>query len=73
MPLSAHCAPSLHLHPCCSLMQVRHLEYFHDHVRCDHLLFDGVVDPVDGILYPDLTRSGLGLTLKRKDAARYAL
>lgn len=73
LPLSAHCAPSLHLHPCCALTQVRHLEYFHDHVRCDHLLFDGVVDPVDGILHPDLTRSGPGLTLKRKDAARYAL
>ncbi|HEX7102550.1 MAG TPA: enolase C-terminal domain-like protein, partial [Nitrolancea sp.] len=73
MPLSAHCAPSLHLHPCCALTQIEHLEYFHDHVRCDHLLFDGVVDPVNGILYPDLTRSGLGLTLKRKDAARYAL
>jgi hypothetical protein len=32
-----------------------------------------VVDPVDGILHPDLSRPGLGLTLKRKDAARYAL
>jgi L-alanine-DL-glutamate epimerase-like enolase superfamily enzyme len=73
MPLSAHCAPSLHLHPCCALTQIKHVEYFHDHVRCDHLLFDGVVEPVDGILHPDLTRTGLGLTLKRKDAARYAL
>ncbi len=73
VPLSAHCAPSLHLHSCCALTQVRHLEYFHDHVRCDHLLFDGVVDPVDGVLHPDLTRPGFGLTLKRKDAARYAL
>jgi L-alanine-DL-glutamate epimerase-like enolase superfamily enzyme len=73
MPLSAHCAPSLHLHPACALTQIEHLEYFHDHVRCDHLLFDGVVDPVDGILHPDLSRPGLGLTLKRKDAARYAL
>ena len=73
MPLSAHCAPSLHLHPCCALTQIEHVEYFHDHVRCDHLLFDGVVDPVEGILRPDLSRPGLGLTLKRKDAARYAL
>jgi L-alanine-DL-glutamate epimerase-like enolase superfamily enzyme len=73
LPLSAHCAPSLHLHPGCAVTQVRHLEYFHDHVRCDHLLFDGVVEPRDGLLYPDLTRSGIGLELKRPDAERYAI
>lgn len=73
MQLSAHCAPSLHLHPCCALTQIAHIEYFHDHVRCDHLLFDGVVEPVDGMLHPDLTLPGHGLVLKRRDAARYAL
>ncbi|HET9016811.1 MAG TPA: enolase C-terminal domain-like protein [Thermomicrobiaceae bacterium] len=73
MPLSAHCAPSLHVQPACALANVRHLEYFHDHVRADHLLFDGVLEPVDGTLRPDLSRPGLGLELKRADAARYAL
>lgn len=73
LPLSAHCAPSLHLHPCCALAEVRHIEYFHDHVRLDHLLFDGVVTPRDGALYPDLSRPGLGLDLKAADAARYAI
>jgi L-alanine-DL-glutamate epimerase-like enolase superfamily enzyme len=67
-PLSAHTAPSLHLHPCCALDTVRHIEYFHDHVRIESLLFDGVVAPVDGALRPDLTRPGLGLELKRADA-----
>ncbi len=38
----------------------------------EHLLFDGVVEPVDGVLRPDLGRPGLGLELKRADAARYA-
>jgi L-alanine-DL-glutamate epimerase-like enolase superfamily enzyme len=31
LPLSAHCAPSLHVHPGCALSNFRHLEYFHDH------------------------------------------
>jgi L-alanine-DL-glutamate epimerase-like enolase superfamily enzyme len=67
-PLSAHTAPALHLHPCCALANVRHIEYFHDHVRIETALFDGVVSPVDGSLRPDLTRAGLGLELKRADA-----
>jgi len=33
VPLSAHTAPSLHVHLCCALPSVRHIEYFHDHVR----------------------------------------
>jgi L-alanine-DL-glutamate epimerase-like enolase superfamily enzyme len=70
-PLSAHTAPSLHLHPCCALSNVRHIEYFHDHVRIESLLFDGVVAPVDGALHPDLTRPGLGLELKRADATDF--
>jgi len=73
MPLSAHCAPALHAHPACALSVVRHLEYFHDHVRADHLLFDGVLEPVDGALRPDLTRPGMGLELKRADAERYTV
>jgi L-alanine-DL-glutamate epimerase-like enolase superfamily enzyme len=72
-PLSAHCAPSLHLHPCCAAHPVRHLEHFHDHVRVERLLFDGTVEPVDGALTPDRSRPGLGLELRRGDAERYRL
>jgi L-alanine-DL-glutamate epimerase-like enolase superfamily enzyme len=72
VPLSAHCAPSLHAHPCCALTPVRHLEYFHDHVRIEHLLFDGAPTPVDGVLHPDLSRPGLGLEFKHADAEPYA-
>ena len=72
LPLSLHCGPAIHLHPATALEQFVHLEYFHDHVRIEHLLFDGVVEPQDGALVPDLDRPGIGLELKRADAERYA-
>src|SRR5581483_3618643 len=68
MPLSLHCGPSMHLHPGTALQQLVHLEYFHDHVRIDQLLFDGVQTPRNGTLAPDLTHSGNGLELKRSEA-----
>ena len=72
LPLSLHCGPSIHLHPATALANFVHLEYFHDHVRIEHTLFDGVVDPVAGALEPDLERPGNGLELKRGEAERYA-
>lgn len=71
IPLSAHTAPSIHAHVCCSAPQVRHLEYFHDHVRIERMLFDGVLEPVGGALVPDRTRPGLGIELKVADAERW--
>ncbi len=73
LQLSAHCGPSIHVHPCCAVVPFRHLEYFHDHVRVERLFFDGVLEPVEGMLRPDLSRPGNGLELKRADAARYAI
>jgi L-alanine-DL-glutamate epimerase-like enolase superfamily enzyme len=73
LPLSLHCGPSIHLHPGLALGQLVHLEYFHDHVRIDHLLFDGVVSPRQGALFPDLSRPGNGLEFKRSEAERYAV
>jgi L-alanine-DL-glutamate epimerase-like enolase superfamily enzyme len=72
VPLSSHTAPALHVHPCCALGRVRHLEHFYDHERIERMLFDGAVEVVDGMLRPDLSRPGLGLELKRNDASRYA-
>jgi L-alanine-DL-glutamate epimerase-like enolase superfamily enzyme len=60
------------LHPGLALGQLVHLEYFHDHVLIEHRLFDGVVQPREGALFPDLERPGLGLELKRSEAERYA-
>ena len=71
--LSAHCAPSLHVPLGCASPRFRHLEYFHDHDRIEHMLFDGAPTPSGGSLRPDLSRPGLGLDLKRRDAARFAL
>ena len=72
LDLSAHCAPSASVAACCAVPNFRHLEYFHDHVRLEPLLFDGVLEPKDGTLEPDRSRSGNGLELKRADAERYA-
>ena len=72
LEISAHCGPAIHLHPCCAVPALRHLEYFHDHVRIEHRLFDGVAEPVDGALHPDLSRPGNGLELRRADAEHYA-
>ena len=72
LQLSAHCSPSLHAHVCCAVVPLRHLEYFHDHVRVEHLLFDGVLEPEAGALRPDFSRPGNGLELKRADAAPYS-
>jgi L-alanine-DL-glutamate epimerase-like enolase superfamily enzyme len=73
IPLSTHCAPSLHVHVACAAKQLRHVEYFHDHARIEHMLFDGAPMPRDGALYPDLSRPGVGLELKREDAKAYEI
>ncbi|HXT80347.1 MAG TPA: enolase C-terminal domain-like protein [Acetobacteraceae bacterium] len=70
--LSAHCAPSLHVHVACAVPRFRHQEYFHDHVRIEQMLFDGAARARDGVIAPDLSRPGLGLEFKQADAARYA-
>lgn len=71
LPLSSHCAPSLHVAACCAAPSVKHLEYFYDHARIEHLLFDGALDPVEGGLRADTTRPGLGLEFRKRDAQRY--
>ncbi len=70
-PFSAHCQPSIHMHAATVPPDLRHIEYFHDHVRVDHLLFDGVVEPEAGALRPADDRPGLGLSLKETDAQPY--
>jgi L-alanine-DL-glutamate epimerase-like enolase superfamily enzyme len=71
LDLSAHCAPAVSAHAFCAAVRLRHLEYFHDHVRVESMLFDGTVDPTGGALRPDRSRPGLGLELKRSDADRF--
>jgi L-alanine-DL-glutamate epimerase-like enolase superfamily enzyme len=71
-PISAHCAPSLHMHIGCAVPKFRHVEYFHDHARIEAMLFDGFIPPEDGGLKPDRSRLGMGLIFKRSDAERFA-
>lgn len=69
--ISAHCAPSMHRHVACGVVGLRHVEWFHDHVRIEQMLFDGAPFARDGTMVPDFTRSGHGLDFKAADAARY--
>ena len=71
LQVSGHCAPNLHAHVAAAVPNFRHLEYFHDHARIETMLFDGALDPSGGVLRPDLSRPGLGLTLKDANCARY--
>lgn len=71
LPLSAHTAPSIHMHVCCALPNVRHVEYFHDHARIEGLFFEGVAQPMNGALHPDPSRPGYGLEFRRADARQY--
>ena len=73
VPLSAHTAPSIHAHVGCAIAPLVHLEYFHDHVRIERMLFDGVLAPEGGRLVPDASRPGLGLELRRADAEAHAV
>ena len=73
VPLSFHCAPTLHAAAACALPGVIHGEYFHDHARIEHLFFDGAPTPVNGALAPDRQRPGLGLEFRRADAEKLRL
>jgi L-alanine-DL-glutamate epimerase-like enolase superfamily enzyme len=71
--LSGHCAPALHLHAACAAPRLRHLEWFHDHVRIEHMLFDGAPVPRGGVIRPDPSRPGCGLEFRRVEAERFAI
>ncbi|HWE80667.1 MAG TPA: enolase C-terminal domain-like protein [Gaiellaceae bacterium] len=72
LDLSGHTAPTIHAHALCAVPKLRHLEWFHDHVRIEQMLFDGFLEPTGGVVKPDLSRPGLGVEFKRADARRYA-
>ncbi len=57
LDVSAHRAPALHARRR-AVPNLRHMEYFHDHVRIEHLLFDGALQVRDGTLTPDDRDSG---------------
>jgi L-alanine-DL-glutamate epimerase-like enolase superfamily enzyme len=69
--LSGHCAPAVSAHAFCAVPHVRHLEYFHTHVRLEEMAFDGTLSPQGGALRPDPARPGLGLAVKWADLEPY--
>ena len=71
LQVSGHCGPHLHAHVAAAVPNLRHLEWFHDHVRIESMFFDGTLDPTGRTIRPDFTAPGLGLTLRRRDANRY--
>jgi len=72
LDLSLHCAPQVSAHAGTAIWHLRHLEYFHDHVRIEGMAFDGVLDPEpDGVLRPDRDRAGLGLLVRSADLEPY--
>ncbi|MEU7428749.1 enolase C-terminal domain-like protein [Streptomyces sp. NPDC040750] len=70
--ISGHCAPHAHAHVAAAVPNLRHLEWFHDHVRIERLLFDGALSPDGGSITPGAHGApGLGLTLNTERAQIY--
>jgi L-alanine-DL-glutamate epimerase-like enolase superfamily enzyme len=71
LDISGHCGSHLHAHVAAATPNLRHLEWFHDHVRIESMFFDGTLDPSGGTIRPDPAAPGHGLTLRRTDAEPY--
>ena len=71
IPISSHCAPAIHLPVAAACAHLRHMEWFHDHVGIEHMLFDGAPEICDGSVAPNLQKSGHGLDFKRADAEQF--
>jgi L-alanine-DL-glutamate epimerase-like enolase superfamily enzyme len=68
--VSGHCAPHLHLPVLAAVPNLRHEEYFHDHVRIETMLFEGTADATGGTMRPSKD-PGTGLRWRAEDAERF--
>ncbi|RVU17577.1 mandelate racemase [Streptomyces antnestii] len=67
LEISGHCAPQVHAHAAAAVPNTRHLEWFHDHVRIETLLFDGVLDSEGGTICPGASdAAGHGLAFRHR-------
>lgn len=73
VPLSAHCAPGIHLPLALAVPGFEHQEYFHDHVRLESMLFDTAHSLREGSLWMDEGCPGHGMQLRNADAERFRL
>ncbi|WP_182347421.1 enolase C-terminal domain-like protein [Tomitella gaofuii] len=72
MDLSLHCAPQVSAHVGAAVWHLRHLEYFHDHIRIEAMAFDGALTPqAPGVLRPDKSRPGMGVEIRWADIEKY--
>jgi L-alanine-DL-glutamate epimerase-like enolase superfamily enzyme len=70
LEVSGHCAPSLHAPVAMATPNLRHLEWFSDHVRIESRFLDGFPAPEGGAIAPPAA-PGHGLTVRETDLASY--
>jgi L-alanine-DL-glutamate epimerase-like enolase superfamily enzyme len=68
--VSGHCAPSLHAPVAMATPNLRHLEWFSDHVRIESRFLDGFPSPQGGAVAPP-DAPGHGLTVRHPDLKAY--
>ncbi|WP_233414165.1 enolase C-terminal domain-like protein [Nucisporomicrobium flavum] len=71
LEVSGHCAPHQHLAVAAATPNLRHLEWFHDHVRIESMLFDGAAGAEGGAVAVDRSSPGNGLVFRQADAERW--
>ena len=71
LDISGHCAPHLHAAAAAAVPNMRHLEWFHDHVRIESRFLDGAQTLRHGALPIDTARPGNGYALKAGDLERF--
>jgi L-alanine-DL-glutamate epimerase-like enolase superfamily enzyme len=63
LEISTHCAPALHAPVAAAVPNLRHVEWFSDHVRLEPLLVQGVPAVGDGAMVVPSNRPGHGMAL----------
>jgi L-alanine-DL-glutamate epimerase-like enolase superfamily enzyme len=71
LDVSGHCAPYEHAPVLAAVPNLRHLEWFHDHVRIEERLFDRAATVAGGTIQLDHHAPGNGLTWQPAAAAAF--
>ncbi|MFI2614743.1 MULTISPECIES: enolase C-terminal domain-like protein [unclassified Streptomyces] len=70
LEVSALGAPHAHAAVAACVPNLRHVEWFHDHVRIESMFFDGALDPTGGVVRPE-GGVGLGLELRTDEVEEF--
>ena len=70
LEVSGHCAPSLHAPAAVATANLRHLEWFYDHVRTESRFVDGFCTPRAGAIAPP-DGPGHGLSVRDQDLTEF--